>query len=126
VVAIFLYYTFDIQKFYKEKMMTFTPHTQQAVKALSADFGASEIWQFGSSCTGTDDEHSDIDLLIVRPARPESTRPSVEARLCLYRHGIHHPFDLMVLSPERWQEIKCRPVGIYREVLEHGEKIYER
>ena len=64
---------------------------QNATTALADDFGASEIWLFGSYAVGTADEHSDIDLLVVRAERPDCPRPSVEARLCLSRRGIHRP-----------------------------------
>jgi predicted nucleotidyltransferase len=77
---------------------------EQAVEVLAREFGASEIWLFGSAARGTTTQASGIDLLVVRPARADSPRPSVEARLCLSRHGIHHPFDLLVLTPERWRE----------------------
>ena len=97
----------------------------QAVEALARDFGASEVWLFGSSATGATDADSDIDLLIVRPARPDSPRPSVEARLCLSRHGIRRPFDLLVLTPERWREVRRHPVGVYEDVLKRGTKLYE-
>ncbi len=92
---------------------------------LAREFGACEVWLFGSAARGTTSEDSDIDLLVVRPARADSPRPSVEARLCLSRHGIRRPFDLLVLTPERWREARQRPVGVYEEVLQHGRKLYE-
>lgn len=98
---------------------------EQAVEVLAREFGACEVWLFGSAARGTTSEDSDIDLLVVRPARADSPRPSVEARLCLSRHGIRRPFDLLVLTPERWREAQQRPVGVYEEVLQHGRKLYE-
>src|SRR5215471_375065 len=96
---------------------------QQAVEVLAREFGATEVWLFGSAARGTMTEDSDIDLLVVRSARLDSLRPSLEARLCLSRRGIHHPFDLLVLTPERWQEAQQRPVGVYQDVLQHGRKL---
>jgi predicted nucleotidyltransferase len=106
---------------------------EQAVEVLAREFGASEIWLLGSAARGATTEDSDIDLLVVRPARADSPRPSVEARLCLSRHGIHHRFDLLVLTPERWRQVQERPVGVYDlagpglagEALQHGLKLYE-
>ena len=98
---------------------------EQAVEVLAREFGACEVWVFGSAARGTTSEDSDIDLLVVRPARADSPRPSVEARLFLSRHGIRRPFDLLVLTPERWREAQQRPVGVYEEVLQHGRKLYE-
>lgn len=98
---------------------------KQAVDALTREFGASEVWLFGSNSSNTSDAQSDIDLLVVRSERGDCPRPSVEARLCLSRHGIRHPFDLLVLTPERWREAQRRPVGIYEEVLKRGVKLYE-
>ena len=75
----------------------------QAVAVLAQEFGAAEVWLFGSAAIGVADEHSDIDLLVVREGRPDCARPSVEARLCLSRQGVHQPFDLLVLTPEQWR-----------------------
>ena len=97
----------------------------RAVEVLAREFGASEIWLFGSTGTDTADEHSDIDLLVVRTGRDHSLRPSVEARLCLSRRGIRRPFDLLVLTPERWRAARERPAGVYQEVLKHGRRLYE-
>src|SRR5215470_6015298 len=91
---------------------------------LAREFGASEVWLFARR-PGARHEDSDIDLLVVRPARADSPRPSVEARPCLSRHGIRRPFDPLVLTPERWREAQQRPVGVYEEVLQQGRKPYE-
>ncbi len=99
------------------------PQIERSVAALTEDFGASEIWLFGSWAENTMGPHSDIDLLVVRPARVESPRPSVEARLCLFQSGIRQPFDLIVLTPERWQEAQRKPFGVYEDVLERGIKL---
>ncbi|MBI4027597.1 MAG: nucleotidyltransferase domain-containing protein [Verrucomicrobia bacterium] len=99
---------------------------ERAVAALTREFGATEVWLFGSAATGVATEHSDIDLLVVRPARANSPRPSVEARLCLSRAGLRRPFDLLVLTPERWQEARHRPTGVYEEIVNHGVPLHER
>lgn len=101
------------------------PEIERSVAALTEEFGATEIWLFGSWVGNTADKHSDIDLLVIRPARKGSPRPSLEARLCLSRRGIHRPFDLIVLTPKRWQEAKKKPFGVYGEILERGAKLYE-
>jgi len=106
-------------------MKTQPPEVEQPVEVLAREFGASEVWLFGSAARGTTSEDSDIDLLVVRPARADLLRPSVEARLSLSRHGIRRPFDLLVLTPERWNEAQQRPVGVYEEVLQHGLKRYD-
>ena len=98
---------------------------EQAVTVLTRDFGATEVWLFGSVATGTATAHSDIDLLVVRPTHGGSPRPSVEARLCLSRAGLRRPFDLLVLTPERWREARRHPVGVYEEVVNHGVKLHE-
>lgn len=99
---------------------------QAAAEVLAKDFDAEEIWLFGSCATGTTDDDSDIDLLVVRPPRPDSARPGVEARLCLSRRGIAHPFDLLVITPERWQAERAHPFGVFEEIVHHGIKLYER
>jgi predicted nucleotidyltransferase len=110
----------------EERIMA--PHAdsiRRAVRVLADDFGADEIWLFGSCAAGTADEHSDIDLLVVRPERADTPRPGVEARLCLSRHGVHRPFDLLVLTPARWRAVKERPAGVYADILERGIRLHE-
>ncbi len=107
-------------------MMTFRKEIDRAVAVLAGEFGADEVWLFGSCAAGEPDKDSDIDLLVVRPERSDSPRPSIEARLALSRNGIHRPFDLLVLTPERWREAKARPAGVYAEVLQRGVKLHER
>lgn len=101
------------------------PDIDRAVAVLTHDFGATEVWLFGSAITGVATERSDIDLLVVRPARAGSPRPSVEARLCLSQAGLRRPFDLLVLTPERWREARRHPVGVYEDIVNHGVPLHE-
>ncbi len=99
---------------------------RQAAESLVRDFGAAEVWLFGSAARGQTSEHSDIDLLVVREARPDCPRPGVEARLCLARRNLRRPFDLLVVTPERWQQVKARPFGVFEDILAHGQQLYAR
>ena len=58
----------------------------RAVEVLAREFGASEIWLFGSTATDSAGEPSDIDLLVVRTTRNCSRRPPSTQSACWMAH----------------------------------------
>ena len=97
-----------------------------AIEALISDFGAEEIWVFGSCARGSPTRHSDVDLMIVRSARPDCLRPSWEALAAIRPHHGLFGIDLFVITPELWCQRRQRPNGVYVDVVRHGKLIYAR
>ena len=97
-----------------------------AGEALIHEFGAEEIWVFGSCARGQATRHSDVDLMIVRPPRPGCLRPSWEAlEVVRPYHGIFG-IELFVITPELWRKRQLRPNGVYLDILQQGKLIYAR
>ena len=97
-----------------------------AIEALIHDFGAEEIWVYGSCAHGHPTRHSDVDFLVIRPTRPDCPRPGMAARLCLSSLPHFLPHDVLVLTPAQWAEHRRHPFGLYKEVLNLGIRIYAR
>lgn len=96
-----------------------------AIEALIQEFGAEEIWVFGSCARGQPTWHSDVDLMIVRQARPDCPRPSLEA-LQVIRPFHIFPIDLFVIRPDLWAARRLKPQGVYLDIVRNGQRIYAR
>lgn len=83
-----------------------------------------KIILFGSRAKGTATEHSDFDLLVIsHSALPRYQR---EARLTRRLFGSGLAFDLLVLTPEEFEQRRAANGPFLREILASGEVIYER
>lgn len=94
--------------------------------ALVADYGAEKIIAFGSCAHGSVDEHSDVDLCVVREHPTGSTHPGLEADLAVSRT---HPListDLLVRTPTQMAVAERRPFGVMEEIVHNGVTVYER
>jgi predicted nucleotidyltransferase len=96
-----------------------------AIEVLISDFGAEEIWVFGSCAHRSPTEHSDVDLMVVRAQRPGCLRPSREA-LRVIRPFHRFPLDLFVITPELWAARQRAPQGIYLDIVRNGKRVYAR
>jgi len=96
------------------------------VESLIGNFGAKEIWIFGSCARGKPTRDSDVDFLLVREPVQASARPATEARLCVARSSGFLPCDMVVVSPSQLASHLRHPVGIYADLAQHGFRIYAR
>ena len=90
---------------------------------LLSVFSPERVVLFGSFAYGEPTEHSDVDLLIVKPL----TRTPVEEAIAIRRawrevrrSGRSLPFDLVVESPERHRERLAGGTGFYQEINARG------
>ena len=60
---------------------------------------------FGSAATGQTTRDSDIDLLVLEASLSNAREQSVRVRKAL--RGLGFPFEVIVMSYERFQETKC-------------------
>jgi predicted nucleotidyltransferase len=82
-----------------------------------------KIILFGSAATGTMTRDSDIDLLIVGAEPGNQRKESVRLRETLI--GLGHPFDVIVISSEWFEESKGVIGGIAYPANKYGKVIYE-
>jgi predicted nucleotidyltransferase len=77
---------------------------------------------FGSRATGDASHDSDYDLLVVMHL-PEPRAPrSVPVRRPL--RGLGVPFDIVVYSPEEWDQFKSRPQSLAYRIAREGRVLH--
>jgi predicted nucleotidyltransferase len=78
---------------------------------------------FGSAAVGQMTRDSDIDLLVVERSPGDARREGVRLRAAL--RGLGHPFDVLVMTSERYEESKDVIGGIAYPAHKYGKVIYE-
>jgi predicted nucleotidyltransferase len=78
---------------------------------------------FGSAATGRMTRDSDIDILVVEPSPADRREESVRIGNAL--RGLGHPFDVIVIASERFEETKGLIGGIAYPANKYGRVIYE-
>ena len=94
--------------------------------ALVEDYGAERIIAFGSCVRGGVDEHSDVDLCVIRDHPPTCTHPGLEADLAVSRVRPLVSSDILVRTPAQYESARRDPFGVMHEVVHHGVVLYER
>lgn len=87
------------------------------------EFQPQHLILFGSYAYGTPNEHSDVDLLVVKKIEQSSYKDAVAIRTRwspVMKHNKTFAFDLLVESPERHAERLARGGAFYTEINERG------
>jgi len=84
---------------------------------------AERIIIFGSASSGKMNRDSDIDLLVLKSAPGNPRQESVRVRQALM--GLGHPFDIVVMDTERFEESKGVIGGLAFPAHKYGKVIYE-
>ncbi|HUU69040.1 MAG TPA: nucleotidyltransferase domain-containing protein [Planctomycetota bacterium] len=82
-----------------------------------------KIILFGSAATRKMTRDSDVDLLVVEPDPSDPRAESVRIQEALL--GLHYPFDVIVISTERFEESKMVIGGIAYPANKYGKVVYE-
>ena len=91
-----------------------------------------KIILFGSRAAGTNDEQSDIDLVVVLDTRKipetydEKLKLKVQVRDCIYELSRKIPIDLVVYTHGEYEILQERKTSFYNEIMEHGKVLYEK
>lgn len=78
---------------------------------------------FGSAATGEMARDSDIDLLVLERSPADSRRESV--RIADALRGLGHPFDVIVMTTDRFEETRDIIGGVAYPANRHGKVLYE-
>lgn len=91
-------------------------------RQVAERFGPNKIILFGSQAYGTPHEDSDVDILVVMPARNELDQ-AVRIRL-----AVDHPFplDLLVRTPRNLAWRLAEGDSFLREIVSKGKILYEK
>lgn len=95
----------------------------ETVRRIVEKFSPKKIIIFGSVARKQADENSDLDLLIVM----ESDRPVHSRAVPIYVavSGIKIPKDILVVTPEEFEENKNNKYSFVSEIVRTGEVAYE-
>ncbi len=95
---------------------------RRMVRQIAEKFQPDKIILFGSYAYGTPNEHSDIDILVVMPAKNEINQA---VRIC-QAVDYTFPMDLIVSTPEDLHRRLELEDWFLREITTKGKVLYER
>jgi len=102
-----------------------TIHSSEIIefaRRIGHEFGAHQVYLFGSRARGKARLDSDVDLLIVMPHHGQRVQQAVAIRMALRPK---FPVDLVIRSPKEIQiRLKMGDTFI-RDVLQRGKLLYE-
>ncbi len=96
-----------------------------AVDAIVRDLSPEMIVLFGSVARGTADRNSDMDLMVVMDTDEKRARRSSDVQMALWRRKIVLDADIIVVTPEEYEENKENEYSFIHEIVSTGKIIYE-
>ena len=93
------------------------------LRVLVERFHPEQVILFGSYAYGQPDEHSDVDLLIIKELGQSPVREAISIRKAWrpVRASVgSFPFDLLVVSPEDHKRRLAHSAGFYDEIVHRG------
>jgi predicted nucleotidyltransferase len=94
----------------------------QFARKVAKRFEPEKIILFGSYAYGQPHADSDVDILVVMPARDELDQA---VKICLAMN-YNFPLDLLVRTPENLARRLAEGDSFLREVMERGKLLYEK
>src|ERR1700724_1005662 len=91
-------------------------------RAVAEEFHPDKIILFGSSAYGTPHEDSDVDLLVVMPARNQHA----QAVRILWRLAAPFPLDLIVRTPQQMKWRLEEGESFLTTIVARGKVLYEK
>src|SRR5438552_5894109 len=91
-------------------------------RMVAAQFRPEKIILFGSYAYGTPHEASDVDILVVMPARNQHDQ-AVRIRWAV---PAPFPMDLVVRTPKNLQARLAQSDSFHREIIAKGKILYEK
>ena len=96
------------------------------LRLLLEEFHPQQVILFGSFAYGKPTEHSDVDLLIIKPLEQSPVREAISIRRAWrpVRADVGAlPFNLIVTSPEEHERRLSHSAGFYDEIVRRGLRI---
>lgn len=101
-----------------------TTPLEKAVKVIIKVAEPDKIILFGSRVKGYHKKDSDYDICVLKKDVKQRRKLTMQIYRSLYGVGV--PVDIIVESPERFNELKDNPFMIYKEISNYGKVIYEK
>ncbi len=96
---------------------------EEIVRRIRAVSRPDRIILFGSAATGRMSRDSDVDLLVLEREVEDARRDIIRIREALT--GLPFPFDVVVMSKDRFEETRNVIGGIAWPAARYGRVIYE-
>ena len=79
---------------------------------------------FGSAATGSADEYSDIDAVVIKKTENRFLERLVEAGKFI--SAVSEPVDIFIYTPEEWERHRQYNTVFYEQVMKTGKVTYEK
>ena len=96
---------------------------EETINTIVRVFKPEKIIIFGSVARGTADEYSDLDILVVMDTDMDYYSRSSAIYRAVYK--IHIPKDILVLTPEEFEQDKDNALSFTSEIVRTGKVAYE-
>ena len=93
------------------------------LQILVDEFHPEKVILFGSYAYGQPNEHSDIDLLVIKPLQSSTLKEALAIRKkwrALMRQRDRLSIELLIQSPEQHQDRLTNNAGFYSEITTKG------
>ncbi|KJU87245.1 DNA polymerase beta subunit [Candidatus Magnetobacterium bavaricum] len=97
---------------------------RKIVDVIAIGFQPERIILFGSVARGENSLESDYDICVIKKGVKHKRKFAQEIYKSLY--GTKASVDVIVETPERFNELKDNPYLIYKSISEEGKLIYEK
>jgi predicted nucleotidyltransferase len=108
----------------KEAHITMPALIEKLVEVIVRSVEPDKIILFGSRAAGNFGKDSDYDLCVIKNQVKHRRRMAQSLYKSLY--GIGVPVDIIVETPERFEELRENPFLIYRDIARNGRVVYEK
>jgi uncharacterized protein len=101
-----------------------TTALKKIVDIITRSAHPDRIILFGSRSKGTQALESDYDICVIK----RGVRHRRELAMKLYRdlYGVGVPVDIIVETPETFEEFRNNPFMVYHDIAQQGRVIYEK
>lgn len=94
--------------------------TERIVEHIAPD----RVILFGSRARCDNSERSDYDICVLKSGVPHRRNLAKQIYRLLYDSGA--AVDVIVETPERFEQLKDNRFLVYKEIAQHGRMVYER
>jgi len=97
---------------------------REIASSIATKFNPDKIILFGSYANGTQQEESDIDLLIIQETDLPMQKRGYDIRMSLI--GSMMPFDILVYTKSEFEQEKDRSFSFLNAAMKNSKLLYER
>jgi predicted nucleotidyltransferase len=98
---------------------------ERLLSKLIVGYAPQQVFLFGSHVYGEPDQHSDLDLLIVKETTKTPFQRRVEVGRIVQDKSRRTPIQSLVITPQELEERIQRGDPFLTEIVEKGEVLYD-